>query len=370
MAVALFLFVSTSSAEMNVYSLTSLGYTALEHDSGINAMHRNDDPFNPLRVQLFMDKWVSENIGVFLEFLWDAGSPPTGSKTKPRVNGAYAVMKLSDNDRLNLKFGLIPLSFGTWAPRTYEDRNPLVGIPLMQHYITALKGGSLATSADELKSWRSSSDGFLTVMYDACWPYGIEAFGFFSKFEYSIALTKEAMSNPGAYTNDGAQVIGRFGARLSPGLRLGVSGEYGSYLSKGASGIPSSTKLEDVNQMALGFDFHYTVAHTTVTAEAIRNIWENPNLSDDTGCNSWYLEAKQVLLPGLFAAIRFDQMLFDNIKDSSGKSFHWDYNVTRVESGFGYHVNRNALIKLVWQHNQIEGNDNVDLLCTKCIFKL
>ena len=124
-----------ASAQINIYSLTSLGYTFLDNDSDINTMHRNDDPFNPVRVSLFMDKWITEDIGVFLEFLWDAGKTPTFITTKPRINGAYAVLSPLETELVRFKLGYIPLPFGTWAPRTYSDRNPLVGIPLMQHYI-------------------------------------------------------------------------------------------------------------------------------------------------------------------------------------------------------------------------------------------
>ncbi|MFC1528996.1 hypothetical protein ACFL5B_03720 [Candidatus Latescibacterota bacterium] len=358
-----------ASAQINMYSLTTLGYTFLDNDSAINTMHRNDDPFNPLRVSLFMDKWITEDVGVFLEFLWDAGSTPTFMATKPRINGAYAVLSPLETELVRFKIGYMPLPFGTWAPRTYPDRNPLVGIPLMQHYITSLKSNKLAQNTDELRTWRDE-DGFLTIAYDACWPYGVEVFGFFSDYEYSLAITKESMSNPGAFSNDGAQIIARLGARPLWGLRLGISGGYSSYLSEGATGIPKGTDLESVNQKIIGFDFHYSFAHTNIYSEVIRNWWENPNLEKDLGCSSWYIEANQTLLPGLYAAIRIDQLLFDNFTDSTQNSFHWDYNVTRIESGFGYNFNKDVLFKLVWQHNDIEDQDTVELVCTQFVFKL
>ncbi|MFC1650178.1 hypothetical protein ACFL2X_01270 [Candidatus Latescibacterota bacterium] len=365
-----FAFSPAVSAQINLSALTTLGYTGLDSDSNINTMHRHDDPFDPLRISLFMDSQISPEISVFLEFLWDAGIPPTGGGTKPRINGAYAVLSPFQTETVNFKVGYIPLPFGTWAPRTYADRNPLIGVPLFQHYITSLKGGELALSTDDLKTWRDSGNGFLTVAYDACWPYGVEAFGFFSKYEYSIAVTKETMSNPGAYMNDGVQYVGRFGARPVIGLRLGVSAEYGSYLGADSAGLPSGTKLEDVFQKAVGFDIHYSIAHTRIYSEFIRNLWENPNLSDDIGCTSWYAEVQQIILPGFYGAVRFDQMLFDSFEDSSGKSFNWDNNINRTEAGFGYFLNKDAQIKLVWQHNAIDDNKDVDLLSTQLVLKM
>ncbi len=232
-----------------------------------------------------------------------------------------------------------------------------------------MKSNKLAATTDELLSWRDEK-GFLTVAYDACWPYGIEAFGFFSNYEYSFAITKESMSNPNAYKNDGVQFVGRFGAKPVIGMRLGISAEYGSYLNEGSTGLPSGTKLESVNQKALGLDFHYSIAHTIFYSEFVRNWWENPNLKDDIGITSWYVEVKQKISAGFFSAIRFDQMLFDTFKDSSGNSFHWDYNVTRVETGFGYFLNKDTQIKLVWQHNKIESNEDIDLISTQLVLKM
>ena len=232
-----------------------------------------------------------------------------------------------------------------------------------------MKSNKLAATTDELLSWRDEK-GFLTVAYDACWPYGIEAFGFFSNYEYSFAITKESMSNPNAYKNDGVQFVGRFGAKPVIGMRLGISAEYGSYLNEGSTGLPSGTKLESVNQKALGLDFHYSIAHTIFYSEFVRNWWENPNLKDDIGITSWYVEVKQKISAGFFSAIRFDKMLFDTFKDSSGNSFHWDYNVTRVETGFGYFLNKDTQIKLVWQHNKIESNEDIDLISTQLVLKM
>ena len=146
------------------------------------------------------------------------------------------------------------------------------------------------------------------------------------------------MSNPKAYNNDGVQLLGRFGAKPLLGLRLGVSGQIGSYLSEGASGLPVGTSLESVYQKAVACNISYSFAHTFLNFELVRNVWENPNLDKDLGCTSWYVDAKQVLIPGLYISARFDQMLFDSLTDSQGKSFHWDNSITRFEGGLGYHL--------------------------------
>ncbi|MFC1608056.1 hypothetical protein ACFL47_08805 [Candidatus Latescibacterota bacterium] len=364
-------FAVNTSAQIDLSALTSLGYTGLDTEDGINKMHRNDNPFNPLRATVFMESWIDDDVGFFLEFLWDSGDPPTGGSTKPRVNGAYAVISPFETDALNFKFGLIPSVFGTWAPRTYADKNPLIGVPLMQHYFVSHSGNHLFATTDEMRdSLDDESDDFMSVAYDACWPYGVEAFGFFSKYEYALAVTKDTMSNPMSFGNDGAQVMGRFGVRPLIGMRLGISAEYGSYLREGSTGLPDGTSLESVAQKAVGFDIHYSRAHTNIFSEVVLNWWENPNLNKDMGCTVWYVEAKQKLMPGFYAAIRFDQMLFNEFTDSGGKSFNWDNDVTRIEAGLGYHLSRNTLAKVVWQHNEIQNRDDIDLLSIQFIFTM
>ena len=108
----------SAAAQIKFSALTTLGYTGLDRESKINGMFRGDDPFNPVRVTLFMEDWINPRLGVFIEFLWDQGASHSGSDTKPRVNGAYAVARPFDTDAFLLKIGMIPSSFGTWAPRT------------------------------------------------------------------------------------------------------------------------------------------------------------------------------------------------------------------------------------------------------------
>jgi hypothetical protein len=59
---------------------------------------------------------------------------------------------------------------------------------------------------------------------------------------------------------------------------------------------------------------------------------------------------------GLYAAGRLDGMQFSEIEDSSGSMRSWDSNLTRWEIGTGYRIDRNILMKLVYQHTNLEGS--------------
>ncbi len=171
-----------AAAEVDFSFLTTLGHTSLDRESEINTNFRGDDPFHPVRVTAFAESWINPRFGVFLEFLWDQGEYHSGGDTKPRVNGAYAVARPWDTDALLFKIGLIPWNFGAWAPRTYGDANPLVGIPLMYHYRTPASSSTLPATYEELRM-RAGTHG-LPILYNACWPLGITAFGFSGDFEY------------------------------------------------------------------------------------------------------------------------------------------------------------------------------------------
>ncbi|HLA40629.1 MAG TPA: hypothetical protein VJ417_11560, partial [Candidatus Glassbacteria bacterium] len=181
-----------ASADVDFSFLTTLGYTGLDRESRINTMFRGDDPFNPVRVTAFAESWINPKLGVFLEFLWDQGEYHSGGDTKPRVNGAYAVARPWNSDKLLFKIGLVPSPFGTWAPRTYADRNPLIGLPLMYHYRTPIQGDALPVDADELKELREERG--LPILYDSCWNHGVIAFGFAGHWDYSFGVTKESVS--------------------------------------------------------------------------------------------------------------------------------------------------------------------------------
>jgi hypothetical protein len=362
-------FIATTplaAAEVDFSFLTTLGYTSLDRDSKINTNFRGDDPFHPVRITAFAESWINPRFGVFLEFLWDQGAYHSGGDTKPRVNGAYAVARPWDTDALLFKIGLIPWNFGAWAPRTYGDVNPLVGIPLMHHYRTPASSSTISATYDELRD-RTDARG-IPILYDACWPFGITAFGFSGDFEYLLMLTKESPSSPRSYTSRGGNVVGRVAWNPAAAFTLGTSFSFGRYLTRDAGMLPEGTETHDVMQKIVGADLRYSRGWTEINGELVRNWWENPLLDKDLATTAGYVEIKQKISAGLFLATRYDRITFDELSDGSGKKFTWGYNLSRFETGAGYNFTRNILLKLVWQHNNYEDEgDDVDLLNTQLV---
>jgi hypothetical protein len=203
----------------------------------------------------------------------------------------------------------------------------------------------------------------MPILYDSCWNLGLTAFGSGDRWEYNIGVGRGTPSTMKASTNDGFQVIGRIGVKPAVGLRLGASGAYGPYLVLGTPGLPPGARLEDYSQRIFGFDLEYSVGHLLFFSEFVRNRWDSPFIPEGLANTSWYLEWKYTFWPGLYGAIRYSGMRFDEISNGKGGRQTWDTPGRRVESGIGYRITRMARFKLVWQHNYFEGEtqERVDL---------
>lgn len=164
-----------------------------------NLTFHGQSNFHPLRVRLFLEKKVSDRGEVFTQLLSD-------NANSPRIYGAY--IRIKSNSRwANLEAGLNRTPFGTWGPRTYSDKNPLMGVPLGYGYHTAfaIYGYAVQKSPTELLANRGQGSipgppyGFsagLPLVYDACWNSGLLVFGGNGKFDYMLGVLAGSLSNP------------------------------------------------------------------------------------------------------------------------------------------------------------------------------
>ena len=79
-----------------------------------------------------------------------------------------------------------------------------------------------------------------------------------------------------------------------------------------------------------------------------------PFIDRPLGSVAWYAEGRYNIVPGLYAAARYDRMTFDDIQTSLGQ-VTWDARISRVEAGVGYRFARWLLIKATIQHNSRDG---------------
>ncbi|MCA9729285.1 MAG: hypothetical protein KC729_16475, partial [Candidatus Eisenbacteria bacterium] len=179
----------------------------------------------------------------------------------------------------------------------------------------------------------------------------------------SIAGTPGAPVFTSEETNEIPSIIGRFGWVPRAGLRMGVSGSVGPYLPAGVAGagdpiggtvpegappraIPDGHRVEDYLQGLVGMDLEAGRGHWTLWAEAVHNRFESPWIRSDLTQNAFYVEIQRLLLPGVEAAVRWDQIRPGKIRNSSGAEVRWDLPVQRIEIGTAYHLSREFQIKV------------------------
>jgi hypothetical protein len=310
---------------------------------------------NTARTRIFLDSMVSESAQFFLQGLM--------SPTDFSLYGAYARFQGVMGSPVSFHVGLIPTPVGSYAPRTYSDRNPLIGSPLLQNHHSVLNPRVEQKSVDDLLAQRDErSRGGLPVIYDNCWNTGVEAYAGFGPFDCSLALVSGSQTLPTRdQAKDVPQVSGRLAWSRGPGFVLGASGYLGPYLVGGLDGItyPEGKGSEDYQNGGVGYDLYAATRYLEVNSEVFRTFWEHPDLPT-LRATSGYVEGKYKFRPGWYVAARLGFFEPSEVRDGSGALRKWDYPVRRAEYGIGYKPLPRVTTKLVAQHNRFDGNSSLD----------
>jgi hypothetical protein len=126
--------------------------------------------------------------------------------------------------------------------------------------------------------------------------------------------------------------------------------------SHAAAGEANSSQF---TQTAWGTDVEYSRDRYLVRAETIVSAWRlpivnAPELASPLRAFSTSLEGRYKIMPGVYAAARFDHLGFSEVTGTS-QTLPWDAPVTRIEVGPGISLQRNLLLKLAYQHNSRDG---------------
>lgn len=356
------------AGDVRVHGLLDLAESGTGEAVGLNTLYRGDTPFDAYRLRIFVDGRVSDHVQVYSEMLLDEA-------VGARAMGAYASITPWSGRDLHVLAGLIPWEIGTYAPRSYSDRNPLIGTPMMYQYYTTLRSNELPPSIDALLSVSGSGASGVTykagvsespgmpLVYDQWWDFGVVATGSARPFEGALGFVNGSPSHPSPMrdANSGKSVLGRVGLTPTAGTRFGLSASYGPYLSKSvAAQLPAGRSVNDYNQTVAMADGEWSFGHVELRAEAIENVWQTPTVGDLRARDA-YAEAKYTVLAGFYVAGRYERLRFGEAKDSTGASLPWDTNWDRWELGAGYRLERNALLKVAYQRNLEHEADSADV---------
>ncbi|HET9252982.1 MAG TPA: hypothetical protein VFP58_12785 [Candidatus Eisenbacteria bacterium] len=351
------------ASDLRIHGLLDLVAAQRSDTHELNTLTRGDSPYDPYGLRLFLDANVNERVDIFGQVVLRDGATPY-------VDGAYVLFTPFPGHDAHLQAGKIPWPIGTYGPRTYSNKNPLVATPLMYQYHTTLLWWEIPPTADVLIANAGNGQydidyfGYsmgmgMPVVDDSYWDVGIIAMGSEGLVEYSMGVTA---GTPGWGStvkdeNSGKTIMGRIGLAPAPGLRFGVSGALGPYLVEGLNEqLPSGDNVNNFYQTLGMVDFEFATGHLELRAEGAWNTWQTPTVGD-LEVTTGYVEMKYSLPFGAFGAGRLDGMRFSEIEDSSGEKHSWDSNISRWEIGAGYRIDRNILTKLVYQHTNLEGRE-------------
>lgn len=324
-----------------------------------NQLMRGDSPFDAYGLRVFADATLDPRLQVFTQLvLRDA--------TGPYVDGAYLSFTPQPARDLHLTAGKLPWAVGTWAPRSYSNKNPLIGEPLMYQYHSSLLWYEVPPGADALLAnagvgqagvdYYGGAGRGMAIVDDSYWDVGATLSGSARPLEYALGAVSGApgWGSTAEDDNSGKSVLGRIGVAPLPGLRLGVSGSWGPYLVQGiGDDLPAGKHVNDYAQELGMADAEVLTGHIELRAEGARNLWQTPTLGA-LGVTSGYVEMKLAFTFGGFLAGRWDGLRFADITDSTGARRAWDTNVRRIETGVGYRLQRGVTAKAVWQQTRYE----------------
>jgi hypothetical protein len=283
---------------------------------------------------------------------------------------------------LDVQVGRLPPTFGAFSRRTYPSDNPLIGYPLAYQYLTSLRADALPASVDELlrmrgRGWLSSysignpvpAPG-VPLVSAFRWDTGVQVHAGNDLLDATGAITAGTLSNPEVTDdNRGRQAAARLALHPIAGLLVGASAARGAFVSESVlqNALPEARR-SDFTQTAWGADLEYARGYYIVRFETVVSRWTLPFVLQPLAevpvtAVGTTTEGRYKILPGLYAAARYDRLTFSELHGSAGWE-PWEAPVSRWEVGGGYSLQRNLVLKVSYQHNRRDGGRVRDLNLT------
>ena len=324
--------------------------------------------FNP-RLTLFLDEQLGPHVYAFAQVRVDQGFDP-GSRDARLALDEYAIRFTPwDDGRFNLQIGKFATVVGNWAPRHGSWENPFITAPVPYENLTGIWDGYAPGDPETLFDWahvypgQSAAEVYgdkyqrVPVIWGPSYATGVSLFGRLGKFEYAAEMKNTALAarpaswEIGEVGFDRPAFSGRFGFVPNPTWNFGVSLSAGPYLLDTAAPYLPGKHLGDYREWVLGQDLSFAWHHWQVWAEFYETRFEVPDLGHvDTF--SYYVEAKYKFTPQLFGALRWNQQLYGNLRNSAGQGMRWGRDLWRIDTALGYRFTAHTQLKLQYSFQQ------------------
>jgi hypothetical protein len=284
-----------------------------------NLLTRNGGrPAGLLRIDLWGAAEPVRGLVFYAEGYGESGPAGSVRTTTTSFWGNQLGVRYATTPAFVVDVGKMTPVIGTFAPRHFSTRNPLIGTP----------------------------DGY-TLQY----PVGAKVSGRVGMFDYRVAMVSLPTTHVGYEPEPSPRLRPAVGGGITPivGLRLGGSFTVGSYLNKDDSlSLPAGTSWSDFHQRVAAFDASYARGYLETHVEAARGTYELPARGSITGF-TYYGEVKYTFTPRFFLAGRAERNDYPFIRAATTVGGTYAGRLTDFvdgEIGGGYRVSTSALLKV------------------------
>lgn len=286
--------------------------------------------------------------------------------------GLFVRVRPFPSRRFDIQAGRVPPTFGAMTRTAYGSGNILIGQPLAYQYLTSIRSDALPATTDDVlrmrgRGWladfpigHTTEGPGLPLVNTSRWDTGVQAHGVTGMLEWTGSITTGSLSDPRFRDNNsGRQLAGRAVVRPTASTVFGVSASRGAWLSGALEDQLDAASDDGGEQVAFGGDAEFSTGPFLVRGEVIRSTWTLPEfgtlrLGEPLVAIATLIEGRYKIAPGLYVAARGDRLDFSAVRGSTGLT-EWDAQTWRFETGIGYSVTRNIILKAAWQKNGRDG---------------
>jgi hypothetical protein len=311
------------------------------------------DLFAP-RLTAFLDAQLGPHVYFFAQSRVDTGFDPSDLGAQLRLDEfALRITPWSDG-RFNVQVGRFATIFGAWVERHLSWDNPFVNAPLPYETATLVSDWQLPLTGQSFRAVPGSEKyEFLPVVWGPSYAQGISVSGELGMFQYAAEVKNAPVSSRpetwDEYDFSRPATDLRFGLQPNEAWHFGLSAGEGPYLNAEAPLPHDEGGIDDYRQFVLGQDISYARGHWQIWLEVIESRFEVPRVGD-ADVFAYYVETKYQITPQLFGALRWNQQMFQNERDSVAKA----HDIWRAEVALGYRFSAHTQWKI--QYSLIGGD--------------
>jgi hypothetical protein len=328
----------------------------------------HDGLLNP-RLSLFIDAQWRSQIYLFVQARVDRGFDPSDHGAEIRLDEYAARYTPWEDGRFTLQAGKFATVVGNFVPRHLSWDNPFINAPLPYENVTPVTDAAAPRSRSRFLTRFVPSEKyeFNPIIWGPSYATGASVSGRIAQFDYAAEIKNASLSSrpeswdAAANGFNNPAFSGRMGFRPNESWNLGISASEGAYFRERAeSTLPPGKTIGEYHEWVLGQDAGFAWHHLQLWAEIYEARFEVPRVGDaDTV--AWYLEAKYKFLPQWFAALRWNQQLFNSVPDGQGGNAQWGADLARIDAALAYRPTAHMQWKLQYSFQKETsgpGDDN------------